>query len=119
MGIPENPTRIHPLEITARGVESYAGVLLDPDNGNVIENTPGLHLVFQNMDTEEAHTVTIVTPITVAGFAVEDLAIELGPRIPGQYGHTRICGNFPRSVFGRELYILTDTDQINVTAYTT
>lgn len=119
MEIPENPTRIHPLEITARGVESYAGVLLDPDNGNVIENTPGLHLVFQNMDTEEAHTVTIVTPITVAGFAVEDLAIELGPRISGEYGHTRICGNFPRTVFGRQLYIVADSDQINVTAYTT
>jgi len=100
-------------------VESYAGVFLDPDNGNVIKNTPGLHLVFMNTDAEKAHTVTIVTPITVAGFAVEDLVIELGPRIPGEYGHTRICGNFPLEVFGRELYLLTDTDQINVTAYTT
>ncbi|MBA0054283.1 hypothetical protein E0L36_26560 [Streptomyces sp. AJS327] len=100
--------RISPTLTTAHGVEPVDGVT-DPENGNVVTNPTSLVLELEN-DGEDAVSVTFVTSLTVQGFAVEDLTVELGP------GDRRVYGHFSPDVFGPDL-AFTATGPLTVRAY--
>lgn len=100
--------RITPTLTTAHGVEPVE-LTTDPENGNVVTNPTGLVLELEN-DSEDDVSVTFVTSVTVQGFAVEDLTVELAP------GDRRVYGHFSPDVFGTDLGF-TSTGPVIVRVY--
>ncbi len=85
---------------TANGYSETAGlVAVDQPNGNSFANTGREFLIVDNGTDDTALTVTILSPVTVDGLAVTDLAatVALGVR--------RIIGPFPPSVYGSEVSV--------------
>src|SRR5690606_34045996 len=107
------PTRISP-----KGALPMEDIPCDPVKGNEVPNTPGLHLVFLNTDTENAHTVTFITPAKGAGSDVEDVTTTLQPWKSGGVEHARICGGFSTAALGHTLQFIADSDKVTLTAYT-
>ena len=87
----------------------------DPVNGNEVPNTPDVGLVFMNDDTENPHTVTIITVAKVGGIDVENVVIELAPK--GQEGSARVCGNFSSHLFGAMIKFDCDSDLVTFYTY--
>ncbi|URM86565.1 hypothetical protein PBI_HILLTOPFARM_128 [Mycobacterium phage Hilltopfarm] len=109
-------TRLVPIKRIPTGALPPAQeTMIDTEEGTVVANSPSLSVTLQNPDDENAATVTVVTPGTVNGLAIEDLEITLAPF--GQEGASRIVGNLPVSTFGSDVLFQTD-DDVYIVAYT-
>jgi hypothetical protein len=78
------------------GVNSPTPVAADTVNGNSVPNLKNLVLTLNNSGGSP-YTVTFVTPVTHAGYAVNDLTVTLAA------GATKNFSNFPGSAFGSTL----------------
>lgn len=110
-------TKIIPLKTPPWGVLPMQDHDCDPVNGNEVDNVPGLRLVFLNRDTENPHTVTIITPAKAGGLDVEDITFTLEPYGAEGNKHSRICGGFNPFAFGRTVQFIADSELVGVTAY--
>ncbi|MFJ5156330.1 hypothetical protein ACIQCF_33180 [Streptomyces sp. NPDC088353] len=82
----------------------------DPANGHSLPNTGKTVLRVRN-DDEAAHTLTLVTPITVGGKNVEDTEVT----IPA--GATLSFGSLSTALYGSSTPIDVDSAQLKLTAF--
>lgn len=80
----------------------------DVTNGNYADNDGATMVIAYNAHATLARTVTFVTPETVDGGAIADLAQSLAAL---EYG---IFGPFPRSIYGSQLMIDPQTTDIKL-----
>mgnify|MGYP001566003466 FL=1 len=90
--------------ITRDGVAPPSQVSSVAADDHVIDGNDGrVFLEVENVDAASAHTVTVLTPGTVAGLAIADLAVSV------PLSSIRWIGPFPTTVFNQ-----TGTDDVHV-----
>lgn len=82
----------------------------DPTDGHSLPNSGRTVLRVTNTD-EDDHTLTLITPITVGGKAVEDTEVE----IPA--GATLTFGSLSTALYGSSTPIDVDSDTLTLTAF--
>ncbi|MFE6282448.1 hypothetical protein [Streptomyces sp. NPDC057877] len=83
----------------------------DPVNQHSLTNTGRTVLRVRNADGVNPHTVTLVTPITVGGKAVENTAVS----IPA--AATRTFGSLSTALYGSNTPIDVDDAQLKLMAF--
>ncbi|WP_073946510.1 hypothetical protein [Streptomyces kebangsaanensis] len=83
----------------------------DVTNGHSLPNTGRTVLRVRNADATNPHTLTLVTPITVGGKAVEDTEVT----IPA--GATLSFGSLSTALYGSSTPIDVDSAQLKLTAF--
>jgi hypothetical protein len=91
------------------GVNSPTPVAADTVNGNSVPNMNGLILTLENTGAS-SYTVTFVTPVTHAGYAVDDLIVTLTA------GAKKNFSNFPSAAFGSTLTFTANNAAVEISA---
>lgn len=91
------------------GVNSPTPVAADVTNGNSVPNLKNLILTLNNSGAS-TYTVTVTTPVTHAGYAVDDLVISLAA------GVTKNFSNFPGAAFGSTLTLTANNAAVMISA---
>lgn len=104
------PTPITPAKPTDDGIAPMTPVAADAVEGNSLPNGSGLHVILTNTDVSP-HTVTLTTPSTVAGVAIDDPVISLSA------SETKHLGRLSTSAYSTELVLTADSALVEITAY--
>ena len=91
------------------GVDSPTPLAANTADGNSMPNVNGLILTLENTGAT-SHTVTFVTPVTHAGYAVSDLTVTLIA------GAKKNFSNFPSAAFGSTLTFTANHAEIEISA---
>jgi hypothetical protein len=83
----------------------------DPTDGHAMANTGKTILRVTNADETDPHELTLVTPLTVRGKAVEDTTVE----IPADT--TLTFGALSTALYGTTVPIDVDSDELKLQAY--
>lgn len=97
-------------KLSTAGVADAAEANGDTVNGHVVVNTGRTVITVRNADASNPHTVTFITPGTVAGLAIADHAVS----IPASA--TRKFAGFDPSIWGGALSIDVDSAQLKLSA---
>lgn len=91
------------------GVSSPTEQAGDTTNGNVVTNSGRTIITVRNADTT-SHQVTFRTPGTVDGLAVADRQVTVDASTSMDFG------DFPTNIYGSQLQIDVDSDQLMLVA---
>lgn len=101
-------------DLSRAGVAPGAEVNGDVTNNHEFSNNGRVFLLVRNSDASVARTVTIVTPGTVDGQAVADIAISVPATV------SRYIGPFPEGIYnvaGGVVQVNVDHANLRLTAY--
>lgn len=102
-------------QVTLAGVEDPAATAGNASEGNFVASNDGhIFLVVENADAAATHKVTVVTPGTSGGMAIEDDAITVGKSAKVK------IGPFPVQTFNQsngQIYVNVDSAELKLRAF--